>query len=426
MKDISQSTALVFDHGLFISTARCLAQKFKRVLYHSPYESAYVTLNDCVLGDGFGDIERVDDYWEIKNEVDVWVFPDIQHAGLQVELESQGRAVWGPRKADSLEINRQKFLRVLAEIGLKVPPHHVIRGLTNLRLFLKDKEEKFIKVTKYRGTIETRRWRSDDLDSGWLDELAVKLGPTQDKFTFLVFDDIDAPVEVGGDTICVDGKFPNLMLHADEFKDKSWIGTVTKREDMPEILQDVMNAFAPVFSAERFRSQFSMETRGDYFIDPTCRGGLPSTGTQLNLWKNFPEIVHAGAHGELVEPEAKNPFAVECVLSIKGEEGSWWKTRIPEELEPFAKFQWCCEVDGAICFPPNESRSPEIGWLVTGGETIKAAIEEMHELVKQLPAGLDAGTDSLFGLLKQIKEGEEQGVEFGDKPVPEPVVALDA
>jgi hypothetical protein len=294
-----------------------------------------------------------------------------------------------------------------------------------LRLFLKDKEDKYIKVSKYRGTLETYHWDNYDLDSGWLDHLAVKLGPTQDYFIFLVFDHIETPVEVGGDTYAVGGKFPSLMLHADEFKDKSWIGTVTKREDMPQILQDVLDGFAPVFAEERFRSQFSMETRGDYFTDATCRGGLPSTGTQMNLWTNFPEIIYAGAQGELLDPIPKHKFAVECVLTMKGEEDVWWKTRIPEELEPFAKFNWCCDVEGAICFPPNESRGPEIGWLVSSGDSIQSAIEEMHELVKLLPPGLDAGTDSLFGLLKQIKEGEKEGFEFSDQPIPEPAVALE-
>lgn len=425
MKDISQCTALVYDHGLFISVARCLAQKFKRVLYTTPYESAYVTLNDCILGDGYGDIHRVNDIWKIKNEVDVWVFPDIQHAGLQLELESQGRAVWGPRHGDSLETDRQKFLRVLDEVGLKVPPHEVITGLTNLRLFLKDKSDRFIKISKYRGTLETYHWDNYDLDSGWLDQLAVKLGPAQEYLVFIVFENIEAPVEVGGDTLGVDGRWPRLMLHADEFKDKSWIGTVTKREDMPQILQDVLEAFSPVLAAERYRCQWSMETRGDHFIDPTCRSGLPSNATQLNGIKNFPEIIYAGAQGELVEPEFEHPFFVECVLTMKGEENVWWKTRIADKLDACAKFAWACEIDGAVCFPPNESRGPEIGWLVTGGASIQAAIEAMHELVEELPPGLTAGTDSLFDLLKQIKAGEEAGIEFSDQSVPEPVVAMD-
>lgn len=425
MKDISQCTALVFDHGLFVSLARTLAQKFKRVLYHSPWECAYPSLNDCVLGDGYGDIIRVDDYWKAKNEVDIWVFPDIQHSGLQLELESQGRAVWGGRSGDSLEINRKKFLEVLEHVGLKVPPHEPITGLANLRLYLRDKQEKYVKVSKYRGTLETFHWRNYDLDGGWFDRMAIRLGPLQDYLAFLVFDEIDVPVEVGGDTYSIDGQWPSLMLHADEFKDKSYLSYVTPREKMPQILQDIMAAFSPLLREERYRCQWSMETRGDYFTDATCRGGLPSTATQLYNWTNSAEIIYAGAQGEMVDPLPQHQFTAECVLSIKGEDEEWWKTRLPEELEPNAKFNWCCEVDGAVCFAPNDCRGPDIGWLVSGGNSIASAIQQMHELVDQLPPGLDAGTDSLFDLLKQIRAGEKAGIEFSPHPVPKPEAALD-
>ncbi len=198
MKEISEVTACVFDHGLFTSVAHRLAKACKRVLYHTPAECAFTTLEQHIIGDGHADIERCGDIWKVKDEVDLWVFPDIQHSGLQLELERQGFAVWGSRNGDSLEINRQKFNRVLEEVGLPVPKFVVIKGLTALREHLRDQTDKYIKVSKYRGTFETQHWRDYDLDSGTLDTPAVALGPAQDLLPFLVVDSIDAPVEVGG------------------------------------------------------------------------------------------------------------------------------------------------------------------------------------------------------------------------------------
>jgi len=45
-----------------------------------------------------------------------------------------------------------------------------------------------------------------------------------------------------------------------------------------------------------------------------------------------------------------------------------------------------------------------------------------------LPPGVDAATDGLVELLKEINKAEEEGMEFTDKPVPEPemVVTEDA
>ncbi len=112
MKPVSEVTALVFDHGLFLPLAHRMAEECKRVLYHTPSAKAFATLNEHLIGDGFEDIEWCEDIWKVKNEVDLWIFPDIQHSGLQLELESQGRAVWGSRNGDSLEINRQLFNRL--------------------------------------------------------------------------------------------------------------------------------------------------------------------------------------------------------------------------------------------------------------------------------------------------------------------------
>lgn len=404
--------------------ARTLANKFKRVLYHTPAERAFSTLNDFIIGDGFDNIERCDDIWKCKNEVDVWCFPDIQHSGLQLELESQGRAVWGSRNGDSLEINRQKFNRVLQKVGLPVAKHELIAGLTNLRNHLDDKTDRYIKISKYRGTMETWHWRDKDLDSGRLDALAVKLGPAMDLITFLVFEPIETGVEIGGDTYCVDGQWPSVMFHADEEKDKSYFGAVTKREDMPEDLLNVLEAFSPILKKERYRNQFSMEDRDGYFIDATMRGGLPSTASQLNTWDNFPEIVYAGSQGELIDPIPNKLFSVECILSLKAKPDEWGKIRIAKELSECIKFASCCEIDGAICFPPDGDPNEDVGWIQAGGDTMEEALDKLHEFCAELPDGLSAATDSLIGLLAKIKAGEKEGVEFSEDDVPDPETAV--
>lgn len=424
MKDISQVTCCVVDHGLFPAVAFRMAKACKRVLYQTPTEKAFTTLNDHILGDGFEEIERCEDFWKIKKEIDLFIFPDIQHSGLQLELESQGFAVWGSRAGDSLEINREKFNRVLKEVGLPVAPYEVIKGLTNLRLFLQDKTDRYIKISKYRGTMETTHWRDYDLDSTWLDAIAVKLGPAQELLKFLVFEPIDAPVEIGGDTYSVDGKWPKWMLHGDEEKDKSYFGAVTAYDDMPQELQDIMEAFSPILKKERYRNEWSMETRDGRFIDATCRGGLPSTGSQLNTWGNFPEIVWAGAHGIIVDPEPEHLFSAECIVNLKSKKDEWGKARVPKELAGHLQLAGCCEIDGAICWPPDGDDESDVGWLVAGGDTMDETIENMKELAEKLPEGLSADLDTLVGLIEKIKAGEEAGVEFTDQEIPEPEIVI--
>jgi hypothetical protein len=241
----------------------------------------------------------------------------------------------------------------------------------------------------------------------------------------MVCDPIEASLEVGGDTYGVDGQWPSLMLHGDEQKDKGYLATVTKRNEMPEQIQAVLDAFSPVLKEYRYRNQWSMELRDDKFIDPCCRGGLPSTGAQMEIWANLPEIILGGAHGEMVEPEPIDQVVAECALTMKTEKHAWGKTRIPDELEDFCKFGNCCRIDGAICFPTDDSHGDEIGWLVVTGSSIKDVAEKMHEKAALLPEGVCANTDSLYDLVISIQEGEKEGIEFGKQPIPDPTGVLE-
>lgn len=430
MKEAKDITALVFDHGLFLPVARQLAKSYKRVLYQTPCEKAFTTLNDCIVGDGFPDIEKCDDFWPIKNEIDLFIFPDIQHSGLQLELESQGFPVWGSRTGDTVEMQRRKFLNTLKDLGLNVPPHEAVKGLTALRAHLRDKENKFIKISRFRGSLETTKFRNWELDEGLLDQWAVKFGPAKDLLTFLVFDELETNLEIGGDTFCIDGQWPQKMLQGYEWKDKGYVASVRNREEMPEAVQEVLQKFARVLGPLRYRNFWSMELRvvgkEAYFIDACARGPMPATGSQIQLIKNIGEVIWHGARGELVEPDMSHKFSAECILTTKAEKTAWSKTVVPDELADTMKCSNACEIDGAVCFPPTECHGEEIGWLVATGDTISGTIETMLSQAKELPDGVNANTESLVDLLAEIHEAEAKGIEFTPQTVPEPETALES
>lgn len=428
MKEVSDTTFCVVDHGLFIPIARRLAKEAKRVLYHRPAEDGFPTINNCIIGDGFDDIEKCDDIWRVKNEVEVWCFPDIGFSGLQLELESQGRAVWGSRGADTLEVYRQKFHKVLETTGLPVPSFVVIKGLTKLRDHLKDQEDKFLKISRYRGSMETTHWRSWDLDEGFLDILAVRFGPSKELIPFMVFDKLDTEIEIGSDTYTVDGQWPSLMLNGLEHKDKGYIGAVTKKGNMPEVLTDVLDAFGPILKEYRCRNQWSTEVRvvdgKGYFTDPTPRGGLPSTASQLVAWENFAEIVMAGAHGELVDPVPSCKYTAECMISGKSKKEQWPVVEIPKELEEWTAFGNCCQIDGRLVFPSDDSAGDDLGWLVATGDTLEDVIDNLKGHADILPDGLDANTDAMVDLIVEAIKARDENIKFGGQPIPEPETAL--
>lgn len=429
MKEIGEVTCCIVDTGLFVPMAMRMAESCKRVLYYSPDKRGFPSIKQGCIGDGFENVERVNEFWPMLSDVDLFCFPDSQHAGLQLYLESIGKAVWGSRQGQDLEQRRKYFMQVLEQIGLEVPVFVDILGLEALRHHLHDKEDKYIKISGWRGDMETTHWRSFRQDEGWLDWMAVNLGPVlKNHMHFLVFDSIETDLEIGCDTYNVDGRWPGLMLNGIEGKDKSYFAAVTKTQDMPEQIGTVLEALAPMLSKYRYRNQISMELRvkGDkaYYIDATQRGGMPSTASQHLLWKNFPEIVWGGSNGQLIQPQPAGQFSIETMITSKGGHDTWDVAEIPDELLPWCRFSNCCYVDGLFVFPPDELMGNDLGWLCAIGDTPKEALQAIKDQADMLPDGLNADVEALAPVIAEIESAGEQGIEFTHKPMPAPADAL--
>lgn len=428
MKAIDDVTFLVIDTGLFLPFAQCMAKQAKRVIWHNPDKRGFPSLRQGAIGDGFDNIEHTLDFWPLLKDVDCVCFPDIGHAGLQKHLVSIGKPVWGSRFGDKFELGREFFMRKLDEVGLDVPSFKVAVGLDELEEMLKGEEDKYVKVSRWRGDFETFHWRNWKMDQEWLDWLGVNFGPVEKVMHFLVFDAIDTDLEIGGDTYCVDGNWPSLMLNGVEGKDKTYFAAVTEREEMPEQIQEILAAIGPDLKTYNYRNQISFEDRvkGDkhYYIDATQRGGMPSSGSQYKLWSNFPEIVWAGANGELVDPEPDAMFSIECQITCKCEKDTWTTVELPPELEDHCNFSYCGHLDGCYVFPPDDIHQGELGWFVVTGDDPKTLLQEAKDLADMLPDGLNADVESLSAVINEIDTMKKEGISFTEKTMPEPSQVL--
>jgi hypothetical protein len=423
VKPTSEVVCCFVDNGIFLPVARRLAREFSKVFYWSPCDRAFPHLRERVIGDGFSDIQRIESIWEVKSQCDLFCFPDVGYGSLQKELIAQGYPVWGARDADLLEVSRGRFLDVLKTTGLPVPVYRVVKGLTNLGLMLREEEDKFVKVSKIRGDFETFHWRSWREDEFELDELAVKFGPLKEHITFYVFDPIDTEVEDGVDAYCIDGEWPKTVIHGMECKDKSYLGTFQKFSDLPEEVRIVNEAFSPVLKELGYRSRFSTEVRitpegESYFIDPTCRFGSPPSQCEIEMVGNWGEIIWHGAHGDLVEMTQEAQFGIQAIIKI--DRSSWQVIDIPEEVEQWSKFAFCCCVDDRICIPPDPDGIPEVGWMTAIGNTIEEAIQNLRGHVDQLPDGVCCEFSSVADLLKEVDTAEGMGMRFTDQKIPKP------
>lgn len=428
--EVSAATACFVDHGgLYLPLALKLAESYKRVIYTDPNESAFPKVDKYIIGDGFKNLERVGSFWPLKSEIDLFIFPDSQGFEVQAELISQGYQVWGSGRAQSLEQSREKFHRVLGEVGLKVPKFIRVVGITALTECLLDAEDKYIKISKYRGSLETFHWHTWEQDKDILALWTVRFGGVAELIPFLVFDAIDTDLEIGADTYSVNGEFPTHMLDGTEWKDKGYFAAFKPVEEMPEQTQKVLQAFGPVLSDHGHKNFWSMEIRVTetefYFIDATPRAPLPGMASQMELYGNLPEIILAGAHGELVNPDPLGQFAVECILSLKGEKEMWSNVVVPEELQQWVKLGGACMVKGRTWFPPDDSHGPEVGWLVAIGDTPTETIKTLLDRAKSLPDGMSAAVESLADILKEIESAKEQGIEMTDQKLPDPSIVVE-
>lgn len=431
MNDWKKATVLCIDNGLFVGVAQTLAKEFGRVYYHTPdWAKGFPSIQDAIIGDGFDEFERINDIWDVMDKVDICVFPDICHSGLQLHLEFIGKRVWGARKGDGLEIIREKFLRELEAVGLDAPDWRMITGLTKLREYLAKHNDKFVKISRWRQDLETFHHIDYALSQTELDSLAVRFGPLQDDMPFIVVDPIECIAEVGYDGYCIDGKFPKQSAYGIECKDKGYIGTMKKHAELPKSVQEVNAALSKTLKGFNYRQFWSTEIRvtddAAYFIDPTCRLGMPSGDAQLALYGNVAEIIWEGASGVLVDPKPSAKFVAQALMSHGGDKKEWRTLHIPDEVYDSVRLMYACKVGDVYAISPSSKCGDTIGSVIGTGDTIEDAIgnlKENAEALKQQPVTIHV--ESLVDVLRDIQEGEAEGIEFTKQEVPEPASVIE-
>ena len=438
MKDLSEIVACVLDYGSFIGLADMMGRKCK-TFYYSPFETEYLDINRCCIGDGMEHFERVDEYMdpEFYDKVDLWVFPDIGYGGFQRFLRRDGKAVWGSMGASDLELYRTRFLKVIKDLGLPVINSVTCRGLTQLSEHLKGVEDVWVKVNRYRENQETFHWQDWTHGQRDLERLAHNFGPLKERVVFVVQDCIkgedDSPVlEVGYDGWFITGPngephFPEQTFQGYEAKNELYLGSLLDYTDLPEQVQEVNKAFAPILSQYGYRNFMATEIRikdgTPYFTDPTCRMAGQTQEHLLNTCTNLADVIWRGASGEVIKPEFSHQFAAEATLHYKGGSDCWKTLVVPEGIEDKVKPYHCCFEDDAYQFPPH--KTDELGVIIGQGDSIEGAIEDLKDNFEELehePVTINVA--GFADLIEQIEDAKDEGVEFSDQPVPEPTIAI--
>lgn len=413
-------TVILYDYGLFIELAIRLAKDFKKVYYYMPWKSAFAKRNEYMVGYGTEaeGITKVDNFFSTVDECDLVVFPDIYDADLQEHLRSQGKLVWGNGQSEELELDRWKTRMLQKQIGIDYPETKRIVGMDKLREYLQEHDDKWLKVSRFRGDMETYHHINWFTSQPFIDDLANRMGAAQKVAEFILEENLADCIEVGYDGWTVDGDYPAASFYGYEIKDLGYVGRFAAKSDLPPALKSVNEKLAPIYRRNLSRGFISTEVRigrdrVPYFIDPCVRCGSPPTEGLMECYKNLGEIIWEGAQGRLVVPVPEAKFCVIAMIYSEWAADAWMPIKFPKAARRWVKFKNLAIIDGKYYTVPQNENMPEIGAVVGIGNSVEECSKRIDEVAEQLEGyTLEVHNDSVKKAEEEIAEGRRYGINF--------------
>ena len=82
MTNLKDKNCLIIDYGFFAPLAERLAREFGKVYYYCALKTGYRRKIESLSGYGVPGVIAIDDWYKVKDEIDLFVFPDCYDAGL--------------------------------------------------------------------------------------------------------------------------------------------------------------------------------------------------------------------------------------------------------------------------------------------------------------------------------------------------------
>lgn len=414
--------AIVVDSGLHVELACRLARDGIETNYYSSWESAFVSVRDPSPGFGLEDegVRRVDSIAGIDEGI--FIFPWLNQEGLATDARNRACPVFGAttRNATSLERDRQKLIDELDLSGAELTSAYDLDGISVLERWLGEQADKefFIKVSNWRGDVETYH-HTDVVNSKLkLAEWRRRFGPYADKVLFRAEEPIPAEIEVGVDTFFCGGQFLAPGLIGYEVKDKLYVGRVT--DTLPPMIHDATFALANYLKSVEYANWFTNEMRITkegvaYVTDVTTRCPIPPGAAMLEAIDNLPDIIERGSQGKPTEIQWNSQYVVECIVSSPVLKEDWLEVRFDPFNRNLVKMRNFSKVDGRYWIAPHPTGMTEMISCVGTGNSLadaKANARKMAEQVcdKTYQATYDAR--AFDEVEETIEKGVKLGVEF--------------
>lgn len=324
--DLLKESVLVVDYGYFPEMAKALAKKYGVVFYGTNWHSYNPTPDKCYMGKDVPGIIHVEEIEDVIKSVDLVAFFDVGDYARQRSLRADGKKVFGAAGSELIELDRVYFKDILQQAGLAGPPFEVVYGIDNLRAYLQEKENLWVKIdSKWRGIKET--WFHEDWETSYttVDELAHTLGCDRQDFRWVV-EECWPGIEGGADYFYSGGQVLPIGTQGFEDKNEQYLCKAIPVEQMSKQVRKVQAGMDPFHAMWGTSGMCSTEVRvlsekmygydvGEgYFLDATQRAGSPPAEIITGMYSNLPYIIRACAHGEMITPAPIAKYAAQVIL----------------------------------------------------------------------------------------------------------------
>ena len=391
MDDLKSKCVLLVAHPMFLPLAEFLGEHFSKCYLFMPgQDRTFPFIREGEVGFGLPNVERVESIWGPHlPDCELIVFGDLYFSKEQIELERQGYRVWGARNGEELETHRDIAKKVMENLGLPVQPWKKIKGMKALRAHLAENKDQHVKINRYRGDFET--FFAPNLASveSRLDAIAHHMGPLREIAQFIVEDDLPDCVEVGLDTYCIDGEWPEQVMVGIEVKDLGYVGEVKAWKDIPEPIRRWNEKMAAELNAYGVRGFVSTEKRicGEPFmIDATMRQPSPPGELYQGIITNLPEILWEGANGVMVQPKYAGKWGCEVILKSEWAKEEPIRVDFPPEFKDQIKIFNSVILEGALHVIPQGDSMAEFGAVIGWGDTLKEAVDMVRKAGESIVA----------------------------------------
>lgn len=401
--------------GLYCEQANALWKKGDTVKYWTSWV-ADQKFDWYSIGLGFGNLEKVKYAAEWYEWADCIFAPDVTGQDEIAFLRTiyKQKSIFGSGLAHKLEQDRWGLKKVLKDIDIKFSQSERIIGIEKLREYLNTNKDKYIKISTFRGDVESfyaKDAKSVDLK---LDELAAARGPFKNKIEFIVEETIPSDVEIGADLIFNGNEYLKPYIFGYEIGKKFYFGKVS--EELPTLLKEGMEKLKPVLKKLDYRSCISTEIKcvsktESYFLDITCRLPNPLCAIYNEYITNWREVVLNTGSKKNVRLNIKHKYVGAFFLNSYHGMSHYVKIEVEEKDRSNIKFVVVGENDGQFY---SIKGTEKIAVVIAGGETIQEVIDTIKKYTDKVDAdGLDKGAVHEIDKIHDIiAAGKSMGIDF--------------